>query len=364
MKIEDYALIGDCHSAALVGRDGSIDWLCWPRFDSPACFAALLGGRDNGRWRLAPGAAATVRRRYRPDTLVLETEFETAGGAVTVTDFMPSRGDQCNLVRLVHGERGRVAMEMDLVLRFDYGASVPWVTRMHEGLALRAVAGPDMVVLRTTAALEGKGLATVSRFEVAAGETVPFVMSHRASHLAAPQPVDAERALRDTEAFWTEWAARCTVQGDLAPALRRSLITLKALIYAPTGGIVAAPTTSLPEMIGSVRNWDYRFCWLRDATLTLLAFMNAGYFEEARAWREWLLRALAGSPAQTQIMYGLAGERRLPELEVPWLGGYEDSKPVRIGNAAAGQIQLDVYGEMMDALYQELCDHPGVVMVL
>jgi GH15 family glucan-1,4-alpha-glucosidase len=353
MRIEDYALIGDCHSAALVGRDGSIDWLCWPRFDSPACFAALLGSRDNGRWRLAPrGQAVAVRRSYRPDTLVLDTEFETDGGAVTVTDFMPARGDQCNLVRLVRGVRGKVAMEMDLVLRFDYGASVPWVTRTHDGLALRAVAGPDMVVLRAPARLEGEDLATVSRFEVAAGETVPFVLSHRASHLEPPQALDAERALRDTEAFWREWAGRCTVEGELAPIVRRSLITLKALIYAPTGGIVAAPTTSLPEMIGSVRNWDYRYCWLRDATLSLLAFMNAGYFDEARAWREWLLRAVAGSPAQTQIMYGLAGERRLPELEVPWLGGYEESKPVRIGNAAAGQLQLDVYGEMMDALYQ------------
>ena len=353
MRIEDYALIGDCHSAALVGRDGSIDWLCWPRFDSPACFAALLGGRDNGRWRLAPrGGAMAVRRSYRPDTLVLDTEFETDGGAVTVTDFMPTRGEQCDLVRLVRGVRGKVAMEMDLVLRFDYGASVPWVTRLQDGLALRAIAGPDMVVLRTPARLEGRDLATRSRFEVAAGETLPFVLSHRASHLEPPQAVDAERALRDTEAFWREWAARCTVQGELAGTLRRSLITLKALIYAPTGGIVAAPTTSLPEMIGSVRNWDYRYCWLRDATLSLLAFMNAGYFDEARAWRQWLLRAVAGSPAQTQIMYGLAGERRLSELEVPWLGGYEESKPVRIGNAAAGQVQLDVYGEMMDALYQ------------
>ena len=352
MRIEDYALIGDCHSAALVGRDGSIDWLCWPRFDSPACFAALLGGRDNGRWRLAPAGASTVSRRYRGDTLVLDTEFETATGAVTVTDFMPIRGDQCNLVRLVTGRRGKVAMEMDLLLRFDYGASVPWVTRMHDGAALRAVAGPDMVVLRTPARLEGRDLATESRFAVAAGEAVPFVMSHRASHLEAPKAIDAARALAETEASWKKWAAGCAVQGKLGALLRRSLITLKALTYAPTGGIVAAPTTSLPEMIGSSRNWDYRFCWLRDATLTLLAFMNAGFFDEARAWREWLLRAVAGSPAQTQIMYGLAGERRLPELEVPWLAGFEESKPVRIGNAAASQIQLDVYGETMDALYQ------------
>jgi len=353
LKIEDYALIGDCHSAALVGRDGSIDWLCWPRFDSAACFAALLGDSKNGRWRIAPSTNEfSSKRRYRDDTLVLETEFETEQGAVALIDFMPMRGQHCNLVRIVKGLRGRVPMHMQMILRFDYGATVPWVTRLHEGRGMRAVAGPDMTVLRADVPLQGEHLTTVSRFELAAGESVAFVLTHGASHLPLPPAIDAQRALRDTEAFWKEWSGRCKARGEWAGDVRRSAITLKALTYAPTGGVLAAPTTSLPEKLGGVRNWDYRFCWLRDATFMLLGAMSAGYYEEAEAWREWLLRAVAGSPEQIQIMYGIAGERRLPELEIPWLRGYEGSAPVRIGNAAAGQLQLDVYGEVMDVLYQ------------
>jgi GH15 family glucan-1,4-alpha-glucosidase len=353
LKIEDYALIGDCHSAALVGRDGSIDWLCWPRFDSPACFAALLGGPENGRWRIAPaGEGWTSRRAYRQDTLVLETEFSTATGKVAVVDFMPMRGEQCDLVRLVFGRAGRVPMEMELALRFDYGSAVPWVTRLGETHGIRAIAGPDLVALRTTVPTHGEDLKTVARFEVGEGDVVPFVLAHRVSHLGLPKPIDPMRALRETESYWKDWNSRCTLGGEWQDAVRRSLITLKALTYAPTGGIVAAPTTSLPECIGSTRNWDYRFCWLRDATLTLLALMNAGYYGEASSWRDWLIRAIAGSPEQVQIMYGIAGERRIGEWEVGWLPGYEGSKPVRVGNAAVNQLQLDVYGEVMDALYQ------------
>jgi GH15 family glucan-1,4-alpha-glucosidase len=350
-RIEDYALIGDCEAAALVGSDGSIDWLCWPRFDSDACFAGLLGTPDNGRWRIAPRTeGARVTRRYRPGTLILETRFETADGAATVIDFMPLRDAYSNIIRLVVGERGTVAMCLELVIRFGYGAIVPWVTRLPDG-GLRAVAGPDMLILHTPAGLHGEGLKTVGEFTVTAGETVPFVLTHALSHLPPPEPPEPAAALASTEAFWTEWSARCQA-GSLWPdAIVRSLVTLKALTYAPTGGIIAAPTTSLPEHIGGPRNWDYRFCWLRDATLTLLALMNGGYYEEAHAWRDWLLRAAAGSPSQLQIMYGIAGERRLTEWEVPWLAGYEDSRPVRIGNAAHGQLQLDVYGEVMDALY-------------
>jgi GH15 family glucan-1,4-alpha-glucosidase len=352
-RIEDYAMIGDCQTAALVARDGSIDWLCWPRFDSAACFAALLGTPDHGRWRIAPAdPQPQVRRHYHDGTLILETRFETGEGAVSVIDFMPVRESLSNLVRLVVGRRGRVAMDMELALRFDYGASVPWVTRLQGESGLRAVAGPDMAVLRTPVALKGRDLKTTARFEVHAGETVPFVLTHSASHLDLPEPVDADAALSDTAAFWKSWSDRCAVPGPWSDAIRRSLITLKALIYAPTGGIVAAPTTSLPEQPGGVRNWDYRFCWLRDATLTLLALMNAGYYDEAGAWREWLARAVAGSPEQTQIMYGLAGERRLPEWTLDWLPGYEGAAPVRVGNAAAAQLQLDVYGEVMDALHQ------------
>ena len=352
MRIEDYALIGDCHSAALVGRDGSIDWLCWPRFDSPACFAALLGGPDHGRWRIAPQAESDSRRAYRGDSLILDTEFRTAQGRVSVVDFMPVRGDQCNLVRLVIGREGRVPMEMQLALRFEYGSAVPWVTRLPEGHGIRAIAGPDLVALRSTVPMRGEDLKTVARFEVGEGETVPFVLAHRASHLGLPGPLDPMQALRDTESYWKDWSSRCRVSGEWQAQARRSLITLKALTYAPTGGIVAAPTTSLPERAGGARNWDYRYCWLRDATLTLLALMNAGYHAEALSWRDWLVRAVAGSPEQLQIMYGIGGERRIGEWEVGWLPGYEDSRPVRIGNAAVGQLQLDVYGEVMDAHYQ------------
>ncbi|HJR63165.1 MAG TPA: glycoside hydrolase family 15 protein [Gemmatimonadaceae bacterium] len=351
-RIEDYALLGDCETAALVAKDGSIDWLCWPRFDSGACFAALLGGPEHGRWRIAAEADnARVRRRYRENTLILETEIETDDGAVTVIDFMPPRGEASDLVRLVVGRRGRVAMCTELVLRFGYGSIVPWVTRLDDG-SLRAIAGPDMVVLRTNVALHGERLTTTGRFIVTAGETAAFVMTYSASHLPVPKPVDAIAALVETELFWREWASRCTYGGQWSDAVLRSLLTLKALTYRPTGGIVAAPTTSLPERITGVRNWDYRFCWLRDATLSLLALMDAGYYEEAAAWRDWLLRAAAGSPSQLQIMYGIAGERHLPELTIGWLPGYERSAPVRIGNAAHGQLQLDVFGEVLDALYQ------------
>ena len=353
MRIEDYALIGDCQTAALVGRNGSIDWLCWPRFDSPACFAALLGTEDNGYWKICPaGGKLSVKRQYRPGTLILETEFETASGAVTLIDFMPVRSRQSDLVRIVVGRRGRVSMHTEGVLRFDYGSSVPWVALGADGLSARAIAGPDMTVLCSPVKLENRQRRTWAAFEVGAGDTLAFALTHSESHLEAPRRVDPHTALADTEAFWKNWSARCKVGGEWSGAVCRSLITLKALTYAPTGGIVAAPTTSLPEKIGGVRNWDYRHCWLRDATLTLLALMNAGYYDEARAWREWLLRAVAGSPGQMQIMYGIAGERRLPEWEIPWLAGYEDSLPVRIGNAAAAQLQLDVYGELMDALYQ------------
>ena len=353
MRIEDYALIGDCQTAALVGRNGSIDWLCWPRFDSAACFAALLGGPENGYWKIAPAASDfSVSRRYLPDTLILETEFETAKGAVTLLDFMPVRSLQSDLVRIVVGKRGRVAMESEGVLRFDYGASVPWITLSDGGKALRAVAGPDLALLCSPVPLENAGRKTRARFEVGAGETFAFVLTYTSSHLEISQKLDPQKALEETEAFWKRWSARCSIGGEWGGPVRRSLITLKALTYAPTGGIVAAPTTSLPESIGGVRNWDYRYCWLRDATLTLLALMDAGYYDEARAWREWLVRAVAGSPEQMQIMYGIAGERRLPEFEVPWLAGYEGSRPVRVGNAAGAQLQLDVYGELIDTLYQ------------
>src|ERR687888_945945 len=351
-SIESYGLIGDCQTAALVGRDGSIDWLCWPRFDSDACFAALLGNRKNIRWRIAPAQAnARIRRRYRPATLILETTFTTDDGEVTLIDFMPLREQASHIVRLVVGTRGSVAMTTELVIRFDYGQSVPWVKRPDNG-SLLAISGPDMLVLRTPAELRGEDMTTVGEFTVSAGETVPFVLTYVPSHLPTPDPVDAEDALRQTQQFWEEWTSIHQNTGPYAPSVVRSLITLKALTYLPTGGIVAAPTTSLPEQIGGPRNWDYRFCWLRDATLTLLAFMNSGYYDEARAWRDWLLRAAAGSPSQIQIMYGLAGEKRLAEWEVPWLAGYEGSKPVRIGNAAADQLQLDVFGEVLDAVYQ------------
>jgi GH15 family glucan-1,4-alpha-glucosidase len=351
LPIEDYGLVGDCETAALVGRDGSIDWLCWPRFDSDACFAALLGTPENGRWLIAPEAEPTrVTRRYRRDTLVLETRFECAQGAVTLVDFMPLRGENPDLVRLVVGERGNVPMRMELVIRFGYGSAVPWVSRLEDG-GLRAVAGPDMLTLRTPVATQGVGKTTLAQFRVMQGEIVPFTLSYRASHLAPPPPINPRAALAATERWWHQWAGQANADGEHRDAIMRSLITLKALTYAPTGGIVAAPTTSLPEAIGGVRNWDYRFCWLRDATLTLLALMDAGFFEEAQAWRDWLLRAVAGNAADMQIMYGIAGERRLVEWQVPWLPGYEKSRPVRIGNAAYGQLQLDVYGELMDAMH-------------
>jgi GH15 family glucan-1,4-alpha-glucosidase len=351
LRIEDYALIGDGESAALVGNDGSIDWLCWPRFDSDACFAALLGTPDNGRWLIAPAGPAKTTRRYREGTLILETRFESEDGAATVIDFMPPRNPDAILVRLVVGERGRLPMHTQLVLRFGYGAAVPWVSRMEDG-ALRAIAGPDMIVLRTPVGLRGEGLTTVADFTVSAGDTIPFVMAWGSSHHPLPRTPNPHMALTATEELWRPWAMQCEPAGEWSEVVQRSLITLKALIYAPTGGIVAAPTTSLPEKVGGERNWDYRFCWLRDATLALLALMNAGYFEEAQAWRAWLLRAVAGSPDQMQIMYGVAGERRLSEWTIGWLPGYEGSAPVRIGNAASGQLQIDVYGEVMDALHQ------------
>jgi GH15 family glucan-1,4-alpha-glucosidase len=352
VPLEDYALLGDCETAALVSRAGSIDWLCWPRFDSDACFAALLGTPEHGRWLLgAADSDAKVSRRYRHDTLILETTIEVAAGTVQVIDFMPPRGRYSDIIRVVRGLRGRVRMRTDLVLRFDYGRTIPWVTRSADG-RMRAVAGPHMVLLASPAAVHGENFHTVSEFVVAAGDSMPFVLTYGASHLPPPLAVDPAEALGETEAFWREWAGRHAGSGEWAPMVSRSLITLKALTYAPTGGIVAAPTTSLPEHLGGVRNWDYRFCWLRDATLTLLALMNEGHIAEAEAWRGWLLRAAAGAPSQVQIMYGLAGERRLIESEVPWLPGYESSTPVRVGNGAHDQWQLDVYGEVLDAMYQ------------
>jgi GH15 family glucan-1,4-alpha-glucosidase len=353
--IEDYALIGDCHSAALVSRQGSIDWLCWPRFDSPACFAALVGTADNGYWRIAPtDSTARIHRRYRPDTLILETIFETADGSVALIDFMTATSGNSALVRIVEGRTGRVPMRLDLVLRFDYGSAVPWVTRLNHHTGLRAIAGPDLVLLQSGVRLRGERLTTVADFTVAAGERIPFVMVHGQSHLPDPVVQHAETALEETEAGWTAWSTRCAYRGEWGDAVRRSLLTLKALTYYPTGGIVAAPTTSLPERLGGERNWDYRFCWLRDATFTLLALMHAGYREEAQAWGTWLRRSVAGTPSQVQTLYGLAGERWLREWEVPWLAGYQGARPVRIGNAASTQLQLDVYGELIDALYQEL----------
>ena len=353
LKIEDYALIGDCKTAALVGRDGSIDWLCWPRFDSAACFAALLGTAEHGRWIISPTQpAASVVRRYRPGTLVLETEFRTDTGSAVIIDFMPP-GDGAHLVRIVQGLAGRVPVRSELVIRFDYGATVPWVERL-EGCAITAIAGPERVALRTTVPLIGEDLRTMCDFTVEAGACVPFVLSHGPSIDRPPPALDPRRALARTEAFWREWSDRCPEVGPWTEAVKRSLVTLKALTYAPTGGMVAAATTSLPESLGGSRNWDYRYCWLRDATFTLLALMHLGYYEEAEAWRDWLTRAVAGSPRQIQIMYGVGGERRLPELQVPWLPGYERSAPVRIGNGASEQLQLDVIGEVSDALFQAI----------
>ncbi|MFE2586744.1 glycoside hydrolase family 15 protein [Streptomyces sp. NPDC059378] len=351
--IEDYALIGDEQTAALVGRDGSVDWLCVPRFDSAACFARLLGDEDNGHWRIAPKdvQGPCTRRAYRPDTLVLDTEWDTADGTVRVTDLMPQREHAPDVVRIVEGVSGRVTMRSTLRLRFDYGSIVPWMRR--SGGHRIAVAGPDSVWLRSEPAVRtwGEDFGTHSEFTVRAGERVAFVLTWHPSHEARPPLVDPYEALSSSVADWRSWAAHCTYDGPYRDAVVRSLITLKALSYAPTGGIVAAATTSLPEEMGGVRNWDYRFCWLRDSTLTLGALLSAGYHKEAAAWRDWLLRAVAGSPADLQIMYGLAGERRLPETELPWLAGYNGSAPVRAGNDAVTQLQLDVYGEVMDSLY-------------
>ena len=351
LGIEDYAIIGDCKSAALVGSNGSIDWLCWPRFDSEACFAALLGTPENGRWLIAPTLAPLgVKRRYRPGTLVLETEFQTENGCAAILDFMPP-ADGADLVRIVVGQSGRVEFRTEYLARFNYGATVPWVRRLYDG-AISAVAGPEQLVLRGPVALRGEDLKTVGEFTVDEGQSVAFVLSYGASFQAPLNAIDPFESLERTERFWREWSDRCPKVGPWTDAVKRSLITLKALTYAPTGGIVAAATTSLPEQLGGVRNWDYRYCWLRDATFTILALMKLGYHDEARAWRDWLLRAIAGSPHQVQIMYGVGGERWLPELTLPWLKGYADSSPVRIGNAASDQMQIDVFGEIADAAFQ------------
>jgi GH15 family glucan-1,4-alpha-glucosidase len=353
IRIEDYALIGNTHTAALVGRDGSIDWLCMPRFDSGACFAALLGTSENGRWLIAPeGEVKSISRKYRGDSLVLETEFELAdGGRVALIDFMPicESDGRIDLIRIVEGRAGMVPMQMEAAFRFDYGRIVPWVRSRDYGLS--AVAGPDALQLRTRVPMHGENLKTVANFKVSAGERIPFTLTWYPSHLEESGPRHAQKLLVDTEKYWEEWSARCQDGGQWRPQVIRSLITLKALTYSPTGGIVAAPTTSLPEWIGSVRNWDYRYCWLRDATFTLYALLSSGYSDEATAWVAWLLRAVAGQPGQIQIMYGIAGERRLTEFEAPWLPGYENSRPVRIGNAAHDQFQLDVYGEILDVFH-------------
>jgi len=344
-------MVGDTQTAALIGDDGSIDWMCAPRFDSGACFAALLGDQNHGRWLIAPAAGGrATRRRYRDHTLVLETEFETPEGAVRIIDFMPIRDQTVDVIRIVEGLRGQVPMQMHLTIRFDYGQTIPWVHRIDGDLS--AVAGPDALVLRSPVETRGEGHSTVAEFTVSRGQRIPFSLAWYPSHLSVPRPRNATWALTRTESWWHSWSKKWTYDGDYPEAVQRSVITLKALTYAPTGGIVAAPTSSLPEWIGSVRNWDYRFCWLRDATFSLLALIHAGYEDEANSWRQWLLRAAAGEPSDLQIMYGPAGERRLTEWEVPWLPGYEGSKPVRIGNAASEQFQLDVYGEIADALYQ------------
>ncbi len=347
--LEDYGLIGDCETAALVGRDGSVDWLCLPRFDSAACFAALLGTPQHGRWRMAPAAPVTqTRRRYRGDTLILETEFATATGRVALIDFMPVREQSADLVRIVEGRAGVVPMEMELRIRFDYGSTIPWVER--RGDVLVAIAGPDQLRLQSPVATHGENFTTRARFEVRAGQRLGFDLTWYPSHHSPPGRVDTDRALAATEETWTRWASRIPRAGRWTDAVVRSFVTLKALTYGPTGGLVAAATTSLPEQIGGVRNWDYRYCWVRDATFVLYALAQAGFIDEAIAWREWLLRAAAGTPSQIHIMYGLGGERRLPEIELDWLPGYEGSRPVRTGNAAHRQRQLDVYGELLDTM--------------
>jgi GH15 family glucan-1,4-alpha-glucosidase len=354
LQIEDYAMIGDCRSAALVGRDGSIDWLCWPRFDSAACFAALLGTSENGRWLIAPvSASPNVSRRYLADTLILETEFQTETGTATLVDFMPGTDGKADLVRIVFGRSGQVKFRTELVIRFGYGAIVPWVTRAEDN-TINAIAGPERMMLHTPAALYGEDLKTVGEFTVSAGQSVPFVLSYGPSFESPAEPIDPFKALETTAEFWRQWISRCPDVGPWTGVVKRSLITLKALTYVPTGGIVAAVTTSLPERLAGSRNWDYRFCWLRDATFTLLSFMHLGYYDEAYKWRDWLVRAIAGSPRQVQIMYGVGGEHWLPELVIPWLAGYENSTPVLIGNAAAQQLQIDVFGEVADAIFQAL----------
>ena len=349
-RIEDYALIGDCQTAALVDKNGSLDWLCWPTFSSEACFAKLLGTDENGYWKIEPceGDWKTTRK-YRAHTLIVETVFDCGEGAVRLIDFMPVRGKNSDVVRIVEGIRGTVPMRMELCLRFDYGRTVPWVRRVENGV--RAIAGPNLAILRTTVPTRGENLKTLAEFPVTAGSRVSFTLTYGLSHEKDPEPIDVEQAFKDTENFWQEWTGQLDFEGKSRDIVERSLITLKAMTYMPTGGVVAAVTTSLPEFIGGVRNWDYRYCWLRDTTFTLLALANAGYHEEAVAWQDWLLRALAGSPDQVQIMYGLRGERQLPEWVVDWLPGYEGSSPVRIGNAAAVQLQLDIYGEMLDSFY-------------
>jgi GH15 family glucan-1,4-alpha-glucosidase len=351
LPIEDYAMIGDCHTAALVSKQGSIDWLCFPNFDSPACFAALLGTPENGHWSISPAEPVlAVRRRYRDGTLVLETEFETETGSVTIVDCMVPRDGMPEVVRVVAGTKGQVRMNFELVIRFDYGSVLPWM--LQKGTCTYAIAGPDMIRLRSDVPLHDDGTKMIGEFTVAAGQMVPFGLTWYPSHRREPEPLDVLAAIENTEKWWREWSNRCAYQGPWRDAVVRSLITLKALTFLPTGGIIAAPTTSLPELIGGVRNWDYRYCWSRDATLTLQSLLNAGYLEEAREWREWLLRAVAGSPAELNIVYGIHGERRLTELELPWLQGYENSAPVRTGNAAYKQYQLDIFGELANTLFQ------------
>jgi GH15 family glucan-1,4-alpha-glucosidase len=350
MKLEDYGFVGDMHSGALIGNNGSLDWLCTPRFDSDACFAALLGDEKNGCWKISPRmSTAPGRQSYRNESLVLETVFETDSGSVRLIDFMTPKGKYRDVVRIVEGISGRVEMEMKLVIRYDYGWTIPWVKHLDQGIT--ALAGPNALVLRTDVPTFGEDLSTMARFSVGPEERKSFVLTWHPAHEQAPDPVDADQSLTETLAYWRDWAAKCTYQGEWREAVVRSLLTLKALIYAPTGGIMAALTTSLPEKLGGIRNWDYRFCWLRDATFTLYSLMQAGYTEEAAAWINWLLRAVAGDPAQLQIMYGAAGERRLTEVVLPHLPGYENSTPVRVGNAASEQLQLDVYGEVMDAMH-------------
>jgi GH15 family glucan-1,4-alpha-glucosidase len=358
--IEDYALIGDCETAALVSRTGSIDWLCLPRFDSEACFASLLGSPENGHWQIAPVAKARVTRRYRPGTLILETRFRTRTGSVTLIDFMPLRKSHPQLIRILRCDSGKVRIKTELVIRFDYGRTIPWVTRDSDG-GLTAIAGPHLLFHSSGVPTEGERLRTLSEFVIRKGQTVTFDLQYSNSVQRHRLRTGHRTALRRTQATWCKWSCRCTYKGPFAEALERSLITLKALTYAPTGGVLAAATTSLPEQPGGERNWDYRYCWIRDATFTLLALIHAGYHHEARRWRAWLARSAAGSPDQLQVLYGVAGERNLLEWQVPWLSGYRGASPVRVGNAASAQLQLDIYGELADALYQDGHSSPTVL---